>query len=426
MDYGERSEVDLGAIDFAALPENPRSIPENFQNLKISKEFTLWYDDAQRRHIDSEQWVEGMQNLGKISNVETFWRYWGLLANPEHLQDGINLRIFDSEVRPSLDDTNNENGGKWTVHTAKKGSQTLWTEVVTATLGGRYKFNDDINGLVLSTRGPVISVSLWNKSSGDPIKLTTTAAEFGEMTKNPSPPPYAPHRPKGVALISGQQPKGLKGGSLAAFKRINLGAGAPPGALVRNSVDGLAALKSGNLRASMDNSRLTKNMMERLNKQQADVDAMEETQVAPEEKEKRDQDMAKAKKAFLNASSDKFPSALMSPMLGTNANKPRKTKLQPIAIDSPILGEPDSPQWTSSEDDEPENEPVGENSTPILARLPSEDMKIKPENWRKTATTIKPVRGNSVGSDMSAGSSGEALAGKPSVVEQTKDMDVSE
>jgi len=410
----------LGAVDFASLPENPRALPEAIQNLRISKEFTIWYDDAQRRNIDSEQWVEGMQNLGKITSPESLWRYWGLLANPENLQDGINLRLFDSEVRPSFDDAANENGGKWTIHTAKKGSQSLWTDLILSVLANRFKFSEDINGFVLSTRGPVLAISVWNKKSNDPIKITTTGAELQEFLKTPAMPNYLPHKPKGPALLGAQQPKGLKGGSLAAFKRINLGAGAPPGALVRNSVDGLAALKSGNLRASMDNSRLGKNMLDKISKQQAAADAVA---ADPEEEKANQQDVARAKRAFMNASSDKFPSALMSPLLGTNANKPKKApaaRLQPVPIDSPVLSAPDSPEWTSSDEDEPDNsmDTTPSNSSPggnILARLPSQDM--KPENWRKTATLIKPVRGNSIGNDMLAQNMPEALVGKPSVVE---------
>jgi len=418
----ERSEVDLGAVDFAALPENPRALPETLQNLKISRDFTIWYDDAQRRNIDSEQWEEGMQNLGKITSPESLWRYWGLLTNPENLQDGINLRLFDSEVRPSFDDPANGNGGKWTIHTAKKGSQSLWSELIISVLGNRFKFSEDINGIILSTRGPVLTISVWNKTINDPIKITTTGAELQEFLKTPSIPNYLPHKPKGVSLLGAQQPKGLKGGSLAAFKRINLGAGAPPGALVRNSVDGLAALKSGNLRASMDNSRLGKNMLDKISKQQAAADAVE-APLDPEEQKMKDQDVARAKRAFMNASSDKFPSALMSPLLGTNANKPKKApaaRLQPVPIDSPILSGGDSPEWTSSDEDEPDNsmDTTPSNSSPggnILARLPSQDM--KPENWRKTATLIKPVRGNSIGSDMSAQNIPEALIAKPNVVE---------
>jgi len=274
--------VDLGAIDFAALPENPRAIPDGVKSLNFTREFTIWYDDAQRRGINSEQWVEGMQNLGQISSQESFWRYWGIIANPEILQDGINLRIFDSEIRPSFDDRSNENGGKWTVNIAKKESQSQWAELVSYTVGNGFKFSDDICGVVLSTRGPVLSISVWNKRADDPIPLTTTASELQEIFKAPSPPKYAQHKPKGVALINAQ-PKGLKGGSLAAFKRINLGAGAPPGALVRNSVDGLAALKSGNLRASMDNSRLGKNMLDRINKQQQAADEAAAPVADPEE-----------------------------------------------------------------------------------------------------------------------------------------------
>jgi len=397
----------------------------------------VWYDDAQRRGIDSDQWVEGMQNLGKISSAQDWWKYWALLGDPARLCDGINIRLFREDIRPSSDDDSNENGGKWTIHTARQGSQAAWTNLAVTLLGGRFKHASDLCGVVLSTRGPVVSVSVWNKSAVNSMS-TSTSAEFSQIFSTPSPPTYVPHKVKAISMMGGRQPKGLKGGSLAAFKRINLGSGAPPGALVRNSVDGLAALKSGNLRASMDNSRLSKTIQERIQKQQAAVDAAAEPR-DPEEEQQRQADMTKARRAFLNVSSDKFPSALMSPLISSSSRRVKTAtalgkSLSTSAVDdiqptndimstndqtSTTAVAPASPEWTSSDDEE---EPMNDiTSTPtiasspsgnILARLPSQDLKTAKENWRKTATTIKPVRGDSMGSDLLPRPSEEVLAGK--------------
>jgi len=127
----------------------------------------------------------------------------------------------------------------------------------------------------------------------------------------------------------------------------------------------------------------------------------------------------------------------MSPILGTNSavkkTRPMTKLAQPIAIDSPILSSSDSPEWTSS-DDEDDNMETGSSSNyspggNILSRLPS-TADVKPENWRKTATIIKPVRGDSVGSDINANllPTAETLAGKPPVVDGQKEsgMDMTE
>ncbi|PRP89375.1 hypothetical protein PROFUN_01238 [Planoprotostelium fungivorum] len=401
----KQSEIDLSLVDFSALPENNSTPPAAAEGLKVQGDWIVWYDDAQRRGIETEQWVEGMQNLGKITNSSEWWRYWALLSDPARLSDGINLRIFREDVRPSSDDSQNENGGKWTVHTARQGSQNAWTLLIMTLLGGRFKHADDVCGAVLSTRGPVVTVSVWNKSAVNSVG-TSTPAEISEIFNTPSIPTYTPHKLKGISIIGGKQPKGLKGGSLAAFKRINLGSGAPPGALVRNSVDGLAALKSGNLRASMDNARLVRKFQ--LQHEAAEAAAEEApAPLSPEEAKQREADMSKAKRAFLNVSSDKFPAALMSPLTSSSRKVPtvaattRKSfstsdmdSVSPNPLAAMTSATEESPEWSREDLSTPMN--ANSPSGNILARLPANDLKSAKENWRKTATTIKPIRSDSI------------------------------
>jgi len=65
----KQSEIDLSLVDFSALPENNSTPPAAAEGLKVQGDWIVWYDDAQRRGIETEQWVEGMQNLGNSKAV---------------------------------------------------------------------------------------------------------------------------------------------------------------------------------------------------------------------------------------------------------------------------------------------------------------------------------------------------------------------
>ena len=59
------------------------------------------------------------------------------------------------------EDPHNKEGGAFSFLIAREGSSVFWDEVVMAFCGGVIPFYEEINGISISTRKPLIQVQIW-------------------------------------------------------------------------------------------------------------------------------------------------------------------------------------------------------------------------------------------------------------------------
>lgn len=84
----------------------------NFNELHpLQNTWTMWYDAPQT----GNDWEDKLQVIHSFSTVEDFWRLFNSLAAPSMLPLGSNYHLFKSGVKPTWEDSYNQNGGKWTV-----------------------------------------------------------------------------------------------------------------------------------------------------------------------------------------------------------------------------------------------------------------------------------------------------------------------
>eukprot|EP01117_Protostelium_nocturnum_P002867 TRINITY_DN1378_c0_g1_i1.p1 TRINITY_DN1378_c0_g1~~TRINITY_DN1378_c0_g1_i1.p1 ORF type:complete len:480 (+),score=186.12 TRINITY_DN1378_c0_g1_i1:197-1636(+) len=403
-----QTEIDLGGIDFQNLPPVEKS-PKSGKDLQFQSKWTIWYDDSHRKGVNSDDWEKNIKALGHFSNIEEFWRYWAVLEDVARLQDGINLRFFKHGIRPSWEDPQNENGGKFVVSAPKNEISRYWSKIVLAAIGEQFKHGDDICGVILSIKPTGAVINIWNKSSEDVGLITTTTAELEEMVGLGMPVRYQPHKrhygnqpPIPRPQPQRRQPLSHLAQSVASSGIQSGGGPKDLQCIPRHTVDGLAALKSGNLRASMDNARFGR--VNPIELEGLPLHKRAELLASVSGDKGRASDLQNARKAFRNSSTDKFPNALLSPIPGgKKAKNPSGLGKSVSLTDSPLPESPhkllrrrfsDSDEFEENYESSPE---VAASPMPILTRLPSADMHHSnplggKSDWKRGATTLKTLK----------------------------------
>ena len=86
------------------------------------------------------------------------------------------LHLFVKGVEPAWEDPANSNGGRWQLRYPTNNpnvSNKLWEDLCMALIGEQFTYPDEITGIVISIRKKKDTISIWNKSGGDPeVRLT--------------------------------------------------------------------------------------------------------------------------------------------------------------------------------------------------------------------------------------------------------------
>ena len=79
------------------------------QQHSLNDNWTLWYDPPQ----NPSEWKDLTTSLSTISTVEEFWQLYNCIKSPTNLNEGSNYHLFKKNIKPTWEDSANENGGKW-------------------------------------------------------------------------------------------------------------------------------------------------------------------------------------------------------------------------------------------------------------------------------------------------------------------------
>ena len=87
------------------------SAPLEEKSHKLQSKWTLWYDPPQ----DAKSWKDLTEPVLSFDSVESFWRLVNNIRPPNRLKEGSNYHLFKDGIRPTWEDVQNAEGGKWTI-----------------------------------------------------------------------------------------------------------------------------------------------------------------------------------------------------------------------------------------------------------------------------------------------------------------------
>jgi translation initiation factor 4E len=107
-------------------------------------------------------------SISKIANfqtVEHFWRIYDHLVRPSDLKTTTDYHLFKEGIKPTWEDPQNENGGKWIVRLKKGLASRYWEEILLSIIGEQFDVGHEICGAVLSVRANEDILSVWNRNA---------------------------------------------------------------------------------------------------------------------------------------------------------------------------------------------------------------------------------------------------------------------
>lgn len=87
------------------------------------------------------------------------------MIRPNDFKTTTDYHLFKDGVKPTWEDPQNKNGGKWMVRLKKGLASRLWEEVVLAIIGEQFDVGHEICGAVCSVRNNEDIISVWNKTA---------------------------------------------------------------------------------------------------------------------------------------------------------------------------------------------------------------------------------------------------------------------
>lgn len=116
--------------------------------------------------------------LCSFSDVMKFWAVYDNLPKGTCLEFNSNYRYFKNDISPKSEDKQNIVGGQWIVRVSEENMDQVFLELLMAAVGNQFQEKDNINGIVLNSRGDHSRIGVWvNK------KLEKTRQDISRFTK---------------------------------------------------------------------------------------------------------------------------------------------------------------------------------------------------------------------------------------------------
>eukprot|EP00350_Pseudokeronopsis_sp_OXSARD2_P005719 CAMPEP_0170559378 /NCGR_PEP_ID=MMETSP0211-20121228/42316_1 /TAXON_ID=311385 /ORGANISM="Pseudokeronopsis sp., Strain OXSARD2" /LENGTH=67 /DNA_ID=CAMNT_0010872339 /DNA_START=290 /DNA_END=493 /DNA_ORIENTATION=+ len=65
------------------------------------------------------------------------------------------------------EDDANKNGGRWQIPIAKGYGNIVWENLILGFIGEQFNVEDEINGIVITIKPNVDTISIWNRNGKD-------------------------------------------------------------------------------------------------------------------------------------------------------------------------------------------------------------------------------------------------------------------
>lgn len=128
--------------------------------------WTFWYDKKTSNRKESDQYIEGLRQLGSFNTIEGFYRHYAYLLRPSELPRDHNVLLFRKGYKPMWEEF--PEGGCWIIRIKRKVSlnyvNRMWENLLLSCVGEAFDM-PDVVGCVLSTRLKDDVLSVWNLSN---------------------------------------------------------------------------------------------------------------------------------------------------------------------------------------------------------------------------------------------------------------------
>lgn len=135
--------------------------------------WTFWYDKKTTDKKESDQYMEGLKQLGSFNTIQGFYRHYQYFLRPSELPRDHNVYCFRKHYKPMWEEF--PEGGCWIIRIKRKTNQSyvnhMWENLLLACIGEAFEM-PDVVGAVLSTRLKDDVLSIWNLSNrGTPARF---------------------------------------------------------------------------------------------------------------------------------------------------------------------------------------------------------------------------------------------------------------
>ncbi|XP_055380845.1 eukaryotic translation initiation factor 4E type 2 [Condylostylus longicornis] len=161
IDDSDDSDVDEIDVDkLAPLEIGPH---EN----KLQYSYCLWF--AKKGTHRATDYSKSLHFVGRCATVEQWWSLYCHLVRPTALKTYRELSLFKHGIKPMWEDPANAKGGQWVIRLRKNKIDRAWENVCMAMLGEQFLVGQEICGVVLTTKYPEDSLSIWNRTATDQV-----------------------------------------------------------------------------------------------------------------------------------------------------------------------------------------------------------------------------------------------------------------
>lgn len=163
-------------------PEDLRVRDSEYPEVETPLEtaWTFWYDKKTSDRKESDQYMEGLRQLGSFNTIEGFYRHYAYLLRPNELPRDHNVLLFRKGYKPMWEEF--PEGGCWIIRIKRKVSlgyvNRMWENLLMACVGEAFEM-PDVVGCVLSTRSKDDVLSIWNLNN----RVTQARFRIGEKLK---------------------------------------------------------------------------------------------------------------------------------------------------------------------------------------------------------------------------------------------------
>merc|ERR1711935_498591 len=164
----------------------------------LQNKWALWWDSAQKK-TNANNWEENLKRITTIEYVEDFWAVFNNVPAATALVTGSNYHLFKDGIRPTWEDVQNENGGKWVFQYKDRKERfkmldTMWLHTMLGMIGETFADNSEITGAVISVRKGVDRIAMWTRTASSAEEQKRIGAQFKEIMGVSTKISYQAHR----------------------------------------------------------------------------------------------------------------------------------------------------------------------------------------------------------------------------------------
>lgn len=122
--------------------EESGAVGEGTTPIQNSWTFWCYRSSATKSKVD---YVEATKQIGTFSTVEGFWQVYDHIVRPNDFKQSADYHLFKEGVKPTWEDAQNKQGGKWMLRLKTKGlTSRYWEELVLAIIGEQFDVGHEI------------------------------------------------------------------------------------------------------------------------------------------------------------------------------------------------------------------------------------------------------------------------------------------